>query len=81
MNPNYLDYKKKFDIDGYFIFKNFLNSELVLRLVEDINKAIDVEKYFDNKNNLRRIEKIFNKGKNLIYLNDKILTLLNFFSL
>lgn len=76
MNPNYLDYKKKFDIDGYFIFKNFLNSELVLRLVEDIDKAIDVEKYFDNKNNLRRIEKIFNKGKNLIYLNDKILTLL-----
>ena len=58
MNPNYLDYKKKFDIDGYFIFKNFLNRELVLRLVDDINKAIDVEKYFDNKNNLRRIEKI-----------------------
>jgi len=76
MNPNYLDYKKKFDIDGYFIFKNFLNRELVLRLVDDINKAIDVEKYFDNKNNLRRIEKIFNKGKNLIYLNDKILNLL-----
>ena len=77
MNSNYLDYKKKFDIYGYFIFKDFLSKDFVSKLIDDINKASDIEKYFDNTNNLRRIEKIYDKGKNLIDLNDKILILLN----
>jgi hypothetical protein len=41
------------------------------------NKASDIEKYFDNTNKLRRIEKFYDKGKNLIDLNNKIIFLLN----
>ena len=77
MNSNYLDYKKKFDKYGYFIFKNFLSKIFVLKLIDDINKASYTEKYFDNTNKLRRIEKIYDKGKNLIDLNNKILIFLN----
>jgi len=77
MKSTYLDYKKKFDIDGYFIFKKFLSNNFILKLIEDINKASNIDKYFDNCNRLRRIEKIYDKGKNLIKLNDKILILLN----
>ena len=66
MKSTYLDYKKKFDIDGYFIFKKFLSNNFILKLIEDINKASNIDKYFDNCNKLRRIEKIYDKGKNLI---------------
>ena len=76
MNLNYLDHKKNFDINGYFIFKNFLSKDVVSKLIYEINTASDIEKYFDKTNNLRRIEKLYNKGKNLIYLNNKILVLL-----
>jgi len=77
MNSKYLDYKKKFAIYGYFILKDFISKDFVLKLIDDINKASNTDKYFDKNNNLRRIEKIYNKGKNLNDLNDKILTLLD----
>lgn len=76
MKFNYLDYKKEFDINGYFVFRNFLSKDFVLKLIDDINNASGTEKYFDNTNNLRRVEKLFNKGENLIYLNSEILSLL-----
>jgi len=76
MNPNYLDYKKEFNINGYFIVKDFLSKDIVLKLIDEIYKANDIEKYFDNTNKLRRIEKFYNKGENLINLNNKILILL-----
>ena len=77
MNSHNFNYKKNFDKYGYFIFKNFLSSEFALKLIDEIYNASDVEKYFDNANKLRRVEKFYNKGKNLIHLNDKILILLN----
>ena len=76
MNISSLDYKKKFDNEGYFVFKNFLSKDFVSKLIDEINNASGTVKYFDNSNNLRRIEKLYDKGTNLIDLNEKISILL-----
>ena len=76
MNKSFLELKKKFDKDGYFVFKNFLSKDFISSLIEEIHNAPNTVKYLDNSNNLRRIEKLYNKGKNLIDLNNKISILL-----
>ena len=76
MNSEYINYKKNFDSYGYFIFKNFLSRDFIIKLIDDINNASDIDKYFDKSNNLRRIEKIYDKGKYLIELNKKISSIL-----
>ena len=76
MNKSFLELKKKLDIDGYFVFKNFLSKDFISSLIEEIHNAPNTVKYLDNSNNLRRIEKLYNKGKNLIDLNKKISILL-----
>ena len=45
-------------------------------MIDEINVSNDTEKYYDNLNNLRRIEKLFDKGQYLKKLNEKILILL-----
>ena len=72
MNNSFLELKKKFDDDGYFVFKNFLSKESITKLIEEINNAPNTVRYSDNSNNLRRVEKLYDKGKNLINLNKKI---------
>ena len=73
MNSNYLDYKKKFDVYGYFVFKDFSIKDFVSKLADNINKAPDIEKYFNHTNNLRIIKKIYDKGKNLeLYLKNNL---------
>ena len=76
MNKFFLELKQKFDRDGYFIYKKFLSKDFISKLLEEINNAPNTTRYSDNLNNLRRIEKIYDKGKNLIYLNKKISILL-----
>lgn len=76
MNKKYLELKKKFDIDGYFIFKKFLSKDFIIKLLDEINNASNTIRYSDNLNNLRRIEKLYDKGTNLIDLNKKITILL-----
>ena len=76
MKTNFLDFKQKFDDDGYFIFKNFVKKDFINHLIDEIDNSLDTIKYFDNSNKLRRIEKIFDKGEYLINLNKKILDLL-----
>ena len=77
MKLDFLNYKKQFDDSGYFICKNFFQKDFVLQLLHEIEKSKDTVKYFDNLNNLRRIEKLYNKGKQLKNLNEKISHLLN----
>jgi len=72
---NYASLKDKFDTDGYFILKNQFDIDTKL-IIKDILNAKDTEVYFDNKNILRRVEKLFNKSPRLIELNTKILELL-----
>ena len=76
MSVDILDFKQKYETDGYFIVKNFVKKDFIFKLLDEINKSPDTVKYFDNSNNLRRIEKLYDKGENLIDLNKKILTLL-----
>ena len=76
MNIEYLDLKKKFDSDGYFICKNFFPKQFISYLVEEIHQSKGTVKYYDNQNFLRRIEKLYDKGEQLRKLNDKILVLL-----
>ena len=77
MKLDFLNYKKQFDDSGYFICKNFFQKDFVLQLLHEIEKSKDTVKYFDNLNNLRRIEKLYDKGKQLKNLNEKISYLLN----
>ena len=67
-----IEYKKKFTDDGFFIFKEFINKKFVLEILKEIKNAKRVDIYYDKKNRLRRIEKIYNKGLYLKILNRKI---------
>ena len=76
MEINFIDLKKKFLENGFITINNILNKNLVDVLINEINNSNDAIKYFDNNGILRRVEKIYDKGKQLKILNDKILTLL-----
>jgi ectoine hydroxylase-related dioxygenase (phytanoyl-CoA dioxygenase family) len=72
MKTDFFDFKEKFKNDGYFVIKNFVDENFISNLIEEIKNSKNTDKYFDNANNLRRIEKLFDKGKYLINLNKKI---------
>ncbi len=76
MKINFIALKKKFLEDGFITINNIFNKDLVDKLTDEITSCHDALKYFDNKNILRRVEKIYDKGKQLKILNDKILILL-----
>ena len=69
-------YKEKFDNDGFFIFKNFVEKKFIDQIINEIENSKNTLKYFDNHDVLRRIEKIYDKGDNLLLLNKKISILL-----
>lgn len=69
-------FKEKFDNDGFFIFKNFVEKKFIDQIINEIENSKNTLKYFDNHNVLRRIEKIYDKGDNLLLLNKKISILL-----
>ena len=77
MKIDFLNFKKKFDNDGYFICKNIFTKNFILELIDEIDISENTVKYFDNSNILRRIEKLYDKGHQLKNLNEKILTILN----
>jgi len=76
MNNFFLQLKNRFDHDGYFILKKFLSKDFISNLIDEIENSNNTIRYSDNSNNLRRIEKLHDKGKNLIDLNKKISILL-----
>ena len=59
---------------GYFKIENFFSKNFIDELNIEIQKANNVEKYYDKNNKLRRIEKLYNKGEYLNNLNNQILT-------
>ena len=67
-----INYKKKFIDDGFLVFKKFIDKKFVIKILEEIKKAKKVDIYYDKKNKLRRIERIYNKGHHLNILNKKI---------
>ena len=70
MSSNFPHFRKRFETDGYFVIKNFVNKNFILQIIDEIEKSQNSIKYFDNQNNLRRIEKLYDKGTNLINLNE-----------
>lgn len=71
-----LEFEKK----GYFKIKNFFTKKFIDDLNQEIIEAKNVDKYYDENKNLRRIERLYDKGKYLKILNDELISyLINFF--
>ena len=70
-------YKNIFEKKGFFVQRNFFDKKLINKILTEICSAKSVVKYYDKKDNIRRIEKLYNKGINLKYLNTKIEKYLN----
>lgn len=73
MNTNIL---KEYSLNGYFTIKNVFSSSNIYDLKNEIKVADNVDKYFDKNGEIRRIERIFNKGKKLNFLNKEIIKIL-----
>ena len=76
MENNFLKLRKEFSRNGFFTCRKIFTKNFISDLIEEIDKSNDTVKYFDNNKNLRRIEKLYDKGNQLKNLNDKISTLL-----
>ena len=73
---NILDLKSNFSKNGYLVIKKNFENNLTNKIIKEIDDADGTIKYFDGKGIIRRIEKIYDKGKELKNLNQKILVLL-----
>ena len=73
---NFKHNKYLFSKKGYFVVRNVIKKNIIKKLLVEIYKAKNTDKYTDNKGNLRRIEKLYDKGKTLNDLNLKILSIL-----
>ncbi len=76
MEIDFINLRKIYLKNGYVVCKNIFSENYVNELIKEINNSEDTIKYFDNQNNLRRIEKLYNKGEYLSNLNSEILLLL-----
>jgi ectoine hydroxylase-related dioxygenase (phytanoyl-CoA dioxygenase family) len=68
--------KKTYSQKGYITIRNFFSEAIINNLNNEIKEAENVDKYFDKNNEIRRIERLFNKGKELNFVNQKILEIL-----
>ena len=69
MEIDFFNLRKNYLKNGYVVCKNIFNENYVNKLIKEIDKSKDTVKYFDNQNNLRRIEKLYDKGTQLKNLN------------
>ena len=49
--------------NGYFVYKKLLSKKIINEILKEIKSARNTDKYYDSQNNLRRVEKLYNKGK------------------
>ena len=77
MANDVLALQKEYSLNGYFVIKNFFSQTFISQLINDIETSKNTIKYFDKDDNLRRIEKLYDKGPQLNKLNDKITQFLN----
>lgn len=63
-----------FNKKGYFVQRNIFSNEFIDNLIDEINKIENANFYYDSHKKLRRIEKLYDKGKYLKDLNNLILT-------
>ena len=72
----YSTYSSQYKSQGYCIVKNVIDVSCINNVLNEIENAQNIEIYTDNKNNLRRIERLYNKGKSLLELNFNVTRLL-----
>ncbi len=65
-------YKDIFSKKGFFVEKNFFDKFTIKKILREIQSGKGMVKYYDKKNNIRRIEKVYNKGLYLKNSNNKI---------
>ena len=73
---NFKHNKDLFSKKGYFVVRNLIKKNIIKKLLVEIYKAKNTDRYSDSKGNLRRIERLYDKGKTLNDLNLKILSVL-----
>jgi len=54
--------KSEFKKKGFVKIKNAINEKIINKILEEINSAEKTDIYYDKKNQIRRIERIYNKG-------------------
>ena len=62
-------YRKDFETKGYCVIKNAINPSSIPNIFSEIENAKNIEVYTDKKGNLRRVERLYDKGKELLALN------------
>ena len=77
MANDVLALQKEYSLNGSFVIKNFFSQTFISQLINDIENSKNTIKYFDKDDNLRRIEKLYDKGPQLNNLNNKITHFLN----
>ena len=68
--------KKIYDEKGYLVIKNVLDKKNLDLAYAEILDCKDVDIYYDKNDQIRRIERIYNKGIELNFLNDEIIKIL-----
>ena len=61
---------------GFLIIKDVIKPNVINKIVKEINNAKNTVKYFDRNNQLRRVEKLYNKGEHLLELHNKFTKIL-----
>ena len=61
--------KKDFETKGYCVIKNAISINNIPQIFDEIENAKDTETYTDKKGNLRRVERLYDKGEKLLELN------------
>ena len=67
-------FQQIFNKKGYFIQRNIFSNEFIDNLIDEISKIKNANFYYDTHKKLRRIEKLYDKGKCLKELNNLILS-------
>ena len=78
VRKNMKNFMNEYNEDGYFIQKNFFGKDFINSLLKDIESAKkleDVDVYSDRSGLLRRLERLYDKGK-INQLNIKIIEFL-----
>ena len=70
------NYKNILKVKGYCLIPKVLDLSDTAKIKSEINRANNVVTYKDRNGNLRRIEKLYDKGETLLKLNQKILKIL-----
>lgn len=76
MKKDYLNKKKIFNDEGFFVCRNVFEEKFIIKLLNEIYNSKDTIKYYDNNQRLRRVERLYQKGQYLKKTNLIILELL-----